>query len=898
MIGHSLSHYEITDELGRGGMGIVYQARDTKLDRTVAIKVLPSAALSSDDDRERFYREAKSAAALNHPNIAQVYQIDEAVPSDAPHGTQPSPFIAMEYISGGTLQDLIQDSPLALSDAVKIASQVAEALNAAHAKDIVHRDIKSANVMITEDGIAKVLDFGLAKTNQSTMLTRMGSTLGTVAYMSPEQARGEEVDGRTDLYSLGTMLYELVAGRLPFSGDYEQAVVYSILNEAPEPLTAVRTGVPMQLEWIVNKLLAKDAGYRYQSANDLLVDLRTVDLSGSGHSTRSMSAMSAAGVTAMPAASAIPRWVYGAIAGALLLGVAFTWALKPDPQVTQLPVLQFSLELVEDVWHRARKSVIISRDGTQVAYLSRSGIHLRRTTDTEPDELLLELNTARDIAFSPDGNWISYYDQDLGQLLKVNVLGGTTRFITSIDRGRIEGRFRGGSGSYWAEDDYIYFGLLGGRLARVSSEGGDVETLWQSETPSAGFGGLHGAYMLPGSRHLLFTLERPGEEPRIADIYRYDLSSGEVERLISGGVSPRYVSSGHLIYSDSGLLYAIRFNPDSGLPTGDRFVVMDQVGAVPNSPFNPDFDVSDNGILVKLSGNGGNTSISRTPHWIDQNGGIIEINTDERNYHSLDLNPDGRQALLMEGDVLPNTLNKILLMNTVLGTIEPVLESASYAVWAPDGVHFVYTDGTGNHLIRTSIEDLSVADTLFSSEEMLDATYWSPDGSYILFNSGLLTQSDVYYLDVDSREAHPFQQSSADYDYAQLSPDGQWIAYESGDQETQLVIQRFPGGEDRFEFAPGAKKVHWSSDGSSVFTIIDRFTLSRISVNPERGTAGVPEPLTSAPVSNLRQFDVHPLEERFLVLIDRNDLVAENEVPATRTLDLVVNWFNSFPQED
>ncbi|MDA0683388.1 MAG: serine/threonine-protein kinase [Bacteroidetes bacterium] len=233
MIGTTLSHYSITAELGRGGMGIVYKARDTKLDREVAIKVLPSAALASADDRERFYREAKSAAALNHPNIAQVYQIDEAVPSDAPHGTQPSPFIAMEYIAGGTLQDRIKEAPLSLSDAVKIASQVAEALKAAHAKNIVHRDIKSANVMITEDGIAKVLDFGLAKTNQSTMLTRMGSTLGTVAYMSPEQARGQELDGRTDLYSLGTMLYELIAGRLPFAGEYEQAVVYSILNEPP-----------------------------------------------------------------------------------------------------------------------------------------------------------------------------------------------------------------------------------------------------------------------------------------------------------------------------------------------------------------------------------------------------------------------------------------------------------------------------------------------------------------------------------------------------------------------------------------------------------------------------------------------------------------------------------------
>ncbi|NQV72975.1 serine/threonine protein kinase, partial [bacterium] len=294
MIGTTLSHYSIESELGRGGMGIVYRAKDTKLDRTVAIKVLPSAALASADDRERFYREAKSAAQLHHPNIASVFEIDEAVPSDAPHGTQPSPFIAMEYIAGGTLQDKIKEKPLSLSDAVKMASQVAEALKAAHAKNIVHRDIKSANVMITDEGVAKVLDFGLAKTNQSTMLTRMGSTLGTVAYMSPEQARGQEVDGRTDLYSLGTMLYEMVAGRLPFAGEYEQAVVYGILNEPPEPLTSLRTGVPMDLERIVNKLMAKDADYRLQTATDLLVDLKSVDLGGSEFSRKSMPAASAA----------------------------------------------------------------------------------------------------------------------------------------------------------------------------------------------------------------------------------------------------------------------------------------------------------------------------------------------------------------------------------------------------------------------------------------------------------------------------------------------------------------------------------------------------------------------------------------------------------------------------
>ena len=297
MVGKTLSHYKILEELGRGGMGIVYKAEDTRLDRTVAIKVLPLAALSSDDDRARFYREAKAAAQLHHPHIASVFEIDEAVPEGS-NNDDLRPFIAMEFIEGKTLDAKIKEGPLKLENAVRIASEIASALEAAHKKDIVHRDIKSQNVMLTEEGSAKVLDFGLAQTAASTKLTRMGSTLGTVAYMSPEQTRGEDVDLRSDLWSLGVVLYEMITGKHPFAGDYEQAVTYSILNEMPEPPTAIRTGVPMQLEWIVNKLLSKEPDYRYQTAADLLADLRAVDLSGSGTSRRSMSAVSVATIPA------------------------------------------------------------------------------------------------------------------------------------------------------------------------------------------------------------------------------------------------------------------------------------------------------------------------------------------------------------------------------------------------------------------------------------------------------------------------------------------------------------------------------------------------------------------------------------------------------------------------
>jgi serine/threonine protein kinase len=244
MVGTSISHYTVESELGRGGMGIVYKAEDTKLNRTVALKLLPSATLMSEEERSRFYREARSAAALSHPNIATVYAIDEAVPEGS-REDDVRPFIAMEFIDGPSLSERIEQGPIDLKEAVKIAIQLASALQVAHEQAIVHRDIKSSNVMLTAKGDVKVLDFGLAKTLQSTKLTMTGSTLGTASYMSPEQSRGEEVDGRSDLWSLGVVLYEMVSGVLPFAGSYEQAVVYGILNDDPRPLTAIRTGVPM-----------------------------------------------------------------------------------------------------------------------------------------------------------------------------------------------------------------------------------------------------------------------------------------------------------------------------------------------------------------------------------------------------------------------------------------------------------------------------------------------------------------------------------------------------------------------------------------------------------------------------------------------------------------------------
>ncbi|MCG8607475.1 serine/threonine protein kinase, partial [bacterium] len=252
-------------------MGVVYKAEDTKLKRDVALKFLPANALPGQEEKDRFTREAQAAAALNHPNIAHIYAIDEA-------GGQM--FLAMEFIEGQSLAEMVGaygGVPLRIEDAIDYTIQIAAGLQAAHEKGIVHRDIKSANIMVTDKGVVKIMDFGLAKLADRSKMTQLGTTLGTAAYMSPEQARGEEADNRSDIWSLGVVLYEMISGQLPFKGDYEQAVIYSILNEEPEPLTALRSGLPIALDGIIAKALAKDPGTRYQHVDELPADLKSLD---------------------------------------------------------------------------------------------------------------------------------------------------------------------------------------------------------------------------------------------------------------------------------------------------------------------------------------------------------------------------------------------------------------------------------------------------------------------------------------------------------------------------------------------------------------------------------------------------------------------------------------------
>ncbi len=800
MVGKSLSHYKILAELGRGGMGIVYKAEDTRLDRTVAVKVLPSAALASDDDRARFYREAKAAAQLHHPHIAGVFEIDEAVPSDAPHGTQPSPFIAMEFIDGETLQERIKQGPLKLEEAVRIACEIAGALEAAHEKDIVHRDIKSANVMLTGKGVAKVLDFGLAQTAASTKLTKMGSTVGTVAYMSPEQARGEDVDLRTDLWSLGAVLYEMVSGRSAFPGDYEQAVVYEILNQDPEPLTAIRTGVPMGLEWIVAKCLAKEAKDRYQTATDLLVDLRNVDLAAEG-----MSRMRSGVTQTRRAAIAFDRkpslieatrvsWPVIAIAflAALGLGHLFfsTSSQVPGHSFVGIP-LPDSIHYGDPAWSPDGTRLLFTakdgvRDNTYIAEYDFTNGTLRRRTAAD--------GSARAI-YDPSGRSI-YFGAPGYRLISKSNATGTESVISDQYRG---------AGVTWLED---------GRLAYNKAwDGINAVHVDKLASDSAIFTGLFTGFDLVNAQgHDLLFSSYAGVEVSGQHTVAHDVATGEGVRSLDTlrfRTPIAFTDNGFLITRPParGQLGAWPLHPDERRFSGPEMTFF-HVGHAAVSP---------QGHLAYLEP----YSTAPAPageifYSLDQRG-AAQLIAQGRDigmslYNDFSFAPDGERFVL-EADGL--TLYDFST-GSPFGLADGGLNMQPF--WSPDGGHIYYRDRVDASWALFRIRpDGSGKELLFDSQYDDGFPTVSHDGRLLAFQREMPgTGDDVFVRNLTSDEEIAISVANGSQTEPEISPDGKWVAFISG-EDRRLIISSSDGKSLITIAAGGSGRPHWSPDGRTLY---------------------------------------------------------------------------------
>ncbi len=520
MIGRTISHYKITEKLGEGGMGVVYKAEDTKLERTVALKFLAAHLLNDDEAKARFLREAKAAAGLHHPNICPVYEIAEA---------EGKTFLSMAFIDGEPLEARVERGPLPLKEALDIGRQIADGLEAAHEKGVVHRDIKPANVMVDAKGRATIMDFGLAHLTEASRLTKANQTMGTVAYISPEQAQGMDVDNRSDIWALGVVLYEMVRGQRPFQGEYDQALLYEIVHEEPAQLISIRAGLPMELEFIAAKCLAKDPQDRYQTSADAIVDLRTcAEKLKSGRSTilRTGAATGAlAGPhgespkvatehVAPPAPTAAPATIGGriwmALAAAFLAAAAvFAWLyLTTQPSPPQ--PITFTIDPPEGVVFESGETAppVLSPDGTKLAFVGLADNTRSlwvRPFDSLEATSLPGTEGAQFPFWSPDNRYLAFFAD--GKLKKIDTTGGPPQTLSDAFRGR---------GGTWAEDDQgsgviVFAPGISSPLQRVSSAGGEPTVVMALSEAGGAFSHRHPRFLPDGQRFLYIQQEETGE---------------------------------------------------------------------------------------------------------------------------------------------------------------------------------------------------------------------------------------------------------------------------------------------------------------------------------------------------------------------------------------------------
>ncbi len=796
MIGKLISHYRILEELGRGGMGIVYKAEDTKLKRIVALKFLSITTFSA-EDKSRFLREAQAAAALNHPNICTIHEIDEV---------DGQMFIAMEYLEGQNLREKINAGPLKIAEAIKLATQIAEGLQVAHEKGITHRDIKSANIMITVKGQVKIMDFGLAKLAQGgTMLTKEGMTLGTAAYMSPEQTRGEAVDQRTDIWSLGVVLYEMISGQLPFRGEYEQAIMYAIVNEDPQPLTALRTGVPLALDSIVAKALAKDPTLRYQHVDEIPADLRAIE-SKPGDTSMKL-ATPAGAITLSPLIRSGKLFfsiLVGLIVASIGAGAALWEWLRP---VTSLPKPLVRLNLDLPTGHefvgQFILKVAISPDGRLLAYTADSAgsrlLYLRPLDQLEATPLP-GTEGAHAPFFSPDGKWIGFRVSN--KLKKISIHGGTALTICDAS---------GGHGASWSPDNTIIFppGFTTG-LARVSADGGVPQPFLELDRTQKEANHMF-PQMLPDRQSVIFTTENSGRSSNELTIVVQSLASGKRHVLVEGGLCGRYVSTGHLLFGRSSSLLAVPFDLKGLRVTGTPVEVLSGVPAWQSA-------CSDNGTLIYLPGSEG--IVLNELMLADRSGKPQRISQKRALYEGLSFAPNGRhiavQIAAMDDDIWLIDLDRDTQTRLTF-------EAENWnPIWMADGKKIAFTsDRNGvDNLYATPADGSGTIERLTTSEAAQIPTSYAPDSHLLAFTQGSAKNgADIWLLPLEGeRKPRPFLQTAFDEHGAKFSPDGRWLVYESNESgRSEVYVQPVSGSSAKWQIsADGGGSPRWSRAGREI----------------------------------------------------------------------------------
>lgn len=805
MIGSTISHYKILDMLGEGGMGEVYRAHDSQLGREVAIKVLPEVFTQDEERLARFEREARMLAALDHVNIASIYGLEEV------DGKR---FLVMQLAEGETLQERIARGPVPAQEALKIALQIAEALETAHAKGIIHRDLKPANVMVDDQGQVKVLDFGLAKALEgdptasgshpslmesptlTAQMTGHGVLLGTAAYMSPEQARGEAADKRADLWAFGVVLWEMLTGHQLFVGNTLSDTLAGVLRDEPK-LEALPHETPAAARRLVRRCLEKDVHERLSDAATARLELEDA-LAGRGD----LEGEALAATTATtPTWQRILPWALLAASALALVAVLVTGGA---PEVSPQRPIRLNAELsVDPLFVRLGSSVVLSPDGSRIAYVSEGEnevdtLYLRSLDQLDPVEIASGPTGSQPYHpfFSPDGQWLGFTTP--GELKKVPVTGGTPMTLCEVERSR---------GATWTADDIVVFAPSGSSpLHKVSATGGESQPLTTFDE-ERGDNTHRWPHTLPDGKWVIYSLGYQGlSSADQAIVAAANVETGESKTLIEGGYYAQYVPTGHLVFMRDATLFAVTFDPEKVELTGSPAPIVQ--GIVTNTGGGgAQYSFSNDGTLAYI---GGVMEIPTYPvAWVDREGATSTLWDTAASYGAPALSPDGKRLALS------------------------VLREDNWDVWVYDLEREVAT--------RLTFYDGYDADQ-----------FWSHDGQYLFFSSDRDGDVRPYRKRADgSGEAERLSEGEVRFYPLSVSPDGRWAIGESESDNIDIVILDLETQGDpepwlatEFmdrdpQFSPDGRWVAYSSNESGIYEIYVRPFPPPVVAGRSRMVAGV-----------------------------------------------------------
>jgi serine/threonine protein kinase len=893
MIGKTLGHYQITNELGRGGMGEVFQAKDQVLGRDVAIKVLPEEFAKDADRVARFQREAKVLASLNHPNIAAIYGLEES------GGTN---FLVLELVEGKTLADRIKSGPIPVEEALKLALQIAEALEAAHEKGVIHRDLKPANIKVTSDGKAKVLDFGLAKafaeeqsglnlSNSPTLsnaATQQGIILGTAAYMSPEQAKGKAVDKRADIWAFGVVLFEMLTGRQQFTGESTSEILASVLKSEPE-WNRLPQNLHPRIRLLLERCLEKEPRNRYSGMSDARVDLQKALADPSG-------LMAQPGTTVGPRGklSIILPWAAATLVlGSMVAGVAGWYLRKPEPH----QVILFEYDLAEgqqfSAFNMPGSPLAVSPNGKQFAYSTRKGLYLRSM-----DELTAKLISGTEEStqqpfFSPDGKWIGYFSDGERKLKKISVTGGTPVVICEIQQLL---------GASWCEDNTIVYGQYGGDIMQVPANGGTPKSIVKRKSAASV---LVNPQILPGAKGVLYQTT-PGLNIAKSKVIVQSLKSVETKELFAG-MEPRYLPTGYIAYSLlNGSLFVVPFD-------ADRLEIKSEPVSVLEGVIHP--AISESGTVVYIpTGPGappGESAIGGTLVWVNRQGKEEPLSAAPAIYRSFRISPDGKRIALAIG-LNDNASIWILDLDRASRTRLTFDEEGTNSlnpIWMPDGKRIIYNSSrqgfASGDIYWMASDGTGEAEKLASSPGLV-AESLSKDGKTLVTRAGTYSSphSDIGTLSMEGGHASkPLLQEKYEESNARISPDGKWIAYQSNESgRFEIYVRPFPDvNQHKWPVSTsGGDTPLWSPDGRELFYRNDDATIAvPVEIQPTfkpgkptllfRGEYQANRSQTFA----LTYWDISPDGKRFLMLKENmSDIRA-----AAHKITVVVNGLEELKQK-